>query len=91
MFVVGKVGFGGLTWRDWARWSDECDLTWRIGQKCLTQRDWHGEFGPEVLTWQGGLNRQKDFACRIDLVDLTSSIGQEGVQGCQDGAEMAPR
>ena len=79
MFVLGKVGFGGLTWRDWARWSDECGLTWRIGQECLTQRDWPGGFGPEVLTWQGGLNRQEDLACRIDLEGLTSSIGQEGL------------
>ena len=77
MFVLGKVGFGRLTWRDWARWSDECGLTWRIGQECLTQRDWPGEFGPEVLTWQGGLNRQEDLACRINLEGLTSSIGQE--------------
>ena len=74
MFVLGKVGFGGLTWRDWARWSDECGLTWRIGQECLAQRDWPGGFGPEVLTWQGGLNRQEDLACRIDLEGLTSSI-----------------
>ena len=59
MFVLGKVGFGRLTWRDWARWSDECGLTWRIGQECLTQRDWPEEFGlpsanarlPIYLAW----------------------------------------